>query len=638
MTRRKSVCLKWTIVLLVVLVCPSVYSRPQEVPAITANREHEEKTTSTPIRYRHSNLSLNSFKLVPILITFENKTISRSNKKKISNNLYNNSNNALNLSIFLSSSNSKEVEALTNETAFSERLGRLINFSTRGVQNKKRFKPITKSNQEDLLVQDQRKSTIRKVITKWQDKTKFDDFIFSDEITSSPDKTHNEINFNNHSNDSNVESSEDINSKRYNRPPSDMYYNGHNRPRPQYSQESHTYSSNIQVVDSNSHPHIQVIEHYPRPTRPVYVHSIPTPTPIITNVGYPKPWTQNVRRTTTQKPRPNYEYHHNVNHHGGNYEVTTFQPTNSYTDRIIIRPEEYSPYPEDCPTIYLTLNNTFQGEGKEACPDLNIAVNTNVVNKNVVIESDEESEGLFPGFGLGLDEDSVLNVGDNSGTDSSKDEDYSESDENTDQNDSASIEGTELANYHSANSPIQSQSSEAGGYGAATSPLSAITKPSSGGEDDDIFSFSSLIDFFRPALNAFSWLVTPLSFGLLPLLLAPLGLLFAGTGAAALFSPWFLPVGREAPKVIQVYKPEWRWDDKLKTWHLNSFPSNRRVVPAIGRASTESKQANGILPLFTRFKQWVVNLTNKIKENNQIQSNERRVKRKNRETWTRRLN
>ncbi|CAB3240790.1 unnamed protein product [Arctia plantaginis] len=636
MTRRKSVCLKWTLVLLVVLVCPSVYTRPQEVPAITANSENEEKTTSTPIRYRHSNLSLNSFKLVPIVITFVNKTINRNNKKSVSHNVFNDSHNALDLSILLSTNATKEVE-INNETALS-RLGRFINFSSRGIQNKKRPKPVTNRNQDDYFSQNQKKPTIRTVITKWRDKTKFDDLIFSSEITSSPEQTHSEMNLNNYNNDTNIEGSEEINSKRYNRPPSDMYYNGHNKPGPQYSQESHMYSNNIQVVDSNSHPHIQVMEHYPRPTRPVYVHSIPTPTPIITNVGYPKPWTQNVRRTTTQKPRPNYEYHHNVNHHGGNYEVTTFEPTNSYTDRIVIRPEQYSPYPEDCPTIYLTLNNTFQGEGKEACPDLNIAVNTNVVNKNVVIESDEEGEGFFPGFGLGLDEDSILNGGDNSGTDSSKDEDYSESDENTEQNDSASIEGTELANYHSANSPIQSQSSEAGGFGAATSPISAITKPSSGGEDDDIFSFSSLIDFFRPALNAFSWLVTPLSLGLFPLLLAPLGLLFAGTGVAALFSPWFLPVGREAPKVIQVYKPEWRWDDKLKTWHLNSFPSNRRVVPETGRESTETKEINGILPLFRRLKQWIINFTNKIKENNQIQHNERRVKRRKRETWTRRLN
>ncbi|XP_075976880.1 uncharacterized protein LOC142977074 [Anticarsia gemmatalis] len=46
MTRRKSVCSMWTLVLLVVIVCPSVYSRPQEISVTNIQKE----STQAPIR------------------------------------------------------------------------------------------------------------------------------------------------------------------------------------------------------------------------------------------------------------------------------------------------------------------------------------------------------------------------------------------------------------------------------------------------------------------------------------------------------------------------------------------------------------------------------------------------------------
>ena len=640
MTRRKSVCSKWTLVLLIVIVCPSVYSRPQEELSVTAAfKTQNEKSTHPPIRYTFRNLSLNSFKLASKVISFVNETNEDENRNGNVNFIANgteesNANNPLN------STSNRQVG--TNN--LNNRTSRLIRNNSNERKKKHKSKPVKNRSEEES--HDRKKPAIRKVITKWRDKTKLNDLNFSYETSTSETNVKGTTKFSSIlSNDkTSTESSSEINSKRYSRPPNDMYNdpyysdnNMYNNQRPQYpySDESQAYS-----------PHIQVINTRPRPTRPPYYHTnMPTPTPIITNLGYPKPWTQQVtRKTTTQRPmyntRPtNYEYQNNFQNYGGNnYEVSTFEPINSYTDRIVIRPEEYSPSAEDCPTIYLTLNNTFQGQAKEACPDLNIAVNTNVINKNVVIESEEEeAESLFPGgFGLGF--------GDDSGTDSSKDEDYFESDENQEQDDdSASVEGTELVNYHSANSIIKPESEEGGGFGAASSPSSAIIAPGgSGGSDDDIFSFSSLVDFFRPALDALGWLATinPLSIGLFPLLLAPLGLLFAGSGFAALFAPWFLPYGRESPKVIHVYKPEWRWDDDLKTWHLHSFPNNRRLVPDMERASQDSINKGGIKPtLFFKLKEWMRNVTNNLRQEQRrhIVLNGRKIKRKKREAWTRRL-
>lgn len=630
MTRRKSVCSKWTLVLLVVIVCPSVYTRPQEEVSFSATTKVEnEKTTHPPIRYTFSNLSFNSFKLAPKVINFVNETNVGKSK----------SGNGLAYKPFVNTSNG-ELETIT----VNNRTGRLIRTNSRG--GKKKYKPTPVRNKSEEDSYDRKKPAIRKVITKWRDKTKLNDLNFSYETSSLDTDVKGTTKFNNirPNVDSSTEGSSEADSKRYTRPPPndmyDQYYNDDNmynnqRPQYPYSEETQAFSPNIQVIHTR-----------PRPTRPPHYHTnIPTPTPIITNLGYPKPWTQQItRKTTTQRPmyntRPtNYEYHNNFQNYGPNtYEVSTFEPTNSYTDRIVIRPEEYSPTAEDCPTIYLTLNNTFQGQAKEACPDLNIAVNTNVINKNVVVESEEEeSESLFPGaFGLDL--------GDDSGGDSSKDEDYFESEENQEQGDeSASVEGTELTNYHSANSVIKPESAESGGFGAASSPSSAIISPGgSGGSDDDIFSFSSLIDFFRPALDALGWLVTinPLSIGLFPLLVAPLGLLFAGSGFAALFAPWFLPYAREAPKLIHVYKPEWRWDDDLKTWQLHSFPVSRRLVPEMGRASTESKKKEGVKPtLFFKLKEWMINVTNRLRKDQrrQIVLNARKTKRKKREAWTQRL-
>lgn len=635
MTRRKSVCLKWTLVLLVVIVCPSVYTRPQEVsPVATTNSALNEISTQAPIRYRFSNFSFNSFKLAPIVISLVNKT-------KLENKLRSN------VSLNLHSSYGIHFNSPSTKSSFEELGQRNINTArtrtsrlirTHETKKKHRPKPAINKNEDDASSYERKKPAIRKVITKWKDKTKYDDLNFSYEATTS--HAHVKAGTTKFSSagpndDTSTETSSEMNAKRYTRPPDDMYYM-YNNPRPQYLDESQVYS-----------PHFQVIDTHPRPTRPPYYHtSLPMPTPIITNVGYPKPWTQqSTRKTTTQRPlyntRPtNYEYHNNVqNYDGNNYEVSTFQPSNSYTDRIVIRPEEYSPSAEDCPTIYLTLNNTFQGQAKEACPDLNIAVNTNVINKNVVIESEEDgdTDSFFPeGFGLGL--------GDDSATDSSKDEDYFESEENQEQGeDSASVEGTELANYQSANSAAKPESAESGGFGAASSPSSALSVPGRpGSSDDDIFSFSSLIDFFRPALNVLGWLTTvnPLSIGLFPLLLAPIGLLFAGSGIAALFSPWILPYAREAPKVVHVYRPEWRWDDDLKTWHLHSFPNNRRLVPELGRASTENKDEGIFQPtLIDTMKEWMKNVTNKWIDiqNNYMVLKGRKLKRKKREAWTRRL-
>lgn len=638
MTRRKSVCSKWTLVLLVVIVCPSVYTRPQEEFSISASiKADNEKSTLPPTRYTFSNLSFNSFKLAPKVNSFVNETNVDNNKPSIvsvSFKIFNK--DSINNPFVDSGDSESEPSHVNNRTS------RLIRTNSHG--GKKKYKPKPVKNEEDSY--DKKKPAIRKVITKWRDKTKLNDLNFSYETSTLDNDVKGTTKFSSSrpNDESSTESSSEINSKRYSRPPPndmyDQYYNDNNmyhnqRPHYQYSDETQAYSPNIQVINTR-----------PRPTRPPHYHTnIPTPTPIITNLGYPKPWTPQVtRKTTTQRPmyntRPtNYEYHNNVpNYPGNTYEVSTFEPTNSYTDRIVIRPEEYSPSAEDCPTIYLTLNNTFQGQAKEACPDLNIAVNTNVINKNVVIESEEEeSESLFPGgFGLGL--------GDDSGGDSSKDEDYFESEENQEPEDeSASVEGTELANYHSANSPIKPESAEAGGFGAASSPSSAIIAPGgSGGSDDDIFSFSSLVDFFRPALDALGWLATinPLSIGLFPLLLAPLGLLFAGSGFAALFAPWFLPYAREAPKVIHVYRPEWRWDDDLKTWHLHSFPNNRRLVPEEGRQSKDNEGKSIKPTLFFKLKEWMKNVTNKLRDNQnrQIVLNGRKTRRKKREAWTRRLN
>ncbi|CAH0686074.1 unnamed protein product [Spodoptera exigua] len=629
MTRRKSVCSKWTLVLLVVIVCPSVYSRPQdEVSASTTIKALNEKTTNAPIRYKNNNLSSNSFKLASKVISFVNTP--STDERNVNININN-------------ESNPSNIKLARNRTS------RSIRANSEERKNKYKPKPLDRIEDE---THDRKKPAIRKVLTKWRDKTKLNDLNFSYETsTLNPDvKGTTKIIGNSLKDDTSTENSSEMNAKRYTRPPNDMYddpyYNDNNNmmynnnPRPHYSypdESQHVvYTPNIQVINTPR----------PRPTRPPHYHTnIPTPTPIITNLGYPKPWTQQVtRKTTTQRPfyntRPtNYEYNNHVQNYGGNnYEVSTFEPTNSYTDRIVIRPEEYSPHAEDCPTIYLTLNNTFQGQAKEACPDLNIAVNTNVINKNVVIESEEESDSLFPGgFGLGL--------GDDSGTDSSKDEDYFESDENQEGNtESASIEGTELANYHSANSVIKPESAESN-FGAASSPSSAIIAPGGGGDsDDDLFSFSSLVDFFRPALDALGWLATinPLSIGFFPLILAPLGLLFAGSGFAALFAPWFLPYAREAPKVIHVYKPEWRWDDDLKTWQLHSFPNNRRLVPDMSEARVNkgNEKTGDLKPtLFSRVKEWMKNVTNILRENHnrRIVSNARKTKRKKREAWTRRL-
>ncbi|CAG9788283.1 unnamed protein product [Diatraea saccharalis] len=417
----------------------------------------------------------------------------------------------------------------------------------------------------------------------------------------------------------------------------------HKKPKPDYSEETQVYPDNIYVTNDYHHPS----------TRPIYIFNTPSPTPIISNVGNPKPWSRpNVQSPyhtlTTQRPvlvtkPPKNNYHNSVynnypHHSNHDYEVTTFQPTNAYTDRIIIRPDEYSASPEECPTIFLTLNNTFQGQGKEACPDLNIAVNTNVINKNVVVESDEEEGegGIFADpFGIPFE--------DESGDETASTHDIFDSDENQEQinSESASVEGLSYSNYNAA---TDGDSSEPGGVGSASQVLSSYQKPEISNDEDDSFSISSFYNFFKPAINALGWLSTinPFGFGLLSFFLAPIVFLFAGTsGIAALFAPWAFSA-REAPKVVHVHRPYWHWDDEIKTWHLHSFPNNRNWDPTLPRSIKELGNTNNdtIKPtLFYRIKEWMKVTTQRLKINNDRKANQhhRKNRRKKRETWTKRI-
>ncbi|XP_045499835.1 cell wall protein DAN4-like isoform X1 [Colias croceus] len=63
MTRRKSVCSKWTLVL-VLFVCPLVYSRPQE--SVPTELSSEEKTTGSPLRQAEPETSEESSKVVEL--------------------------------------------------------------------------------------------------------------------------------------------------------------------------------------------------------------------------------------------------------------------------------------------------------------------------------------------------------------------------------------------------------------------------------------------------------------------------------------------------------------------------------------------------------------------------------------------
>lgn len=653
--RRKSVCLKWTLVLFVVLVCPLVYSRPQEAPTSTVssstNNVQTNIATENPIRYRfrHNNLDLvvhNS----PIVID----SVSNKNSTFSSNRFEASVNASKNPKLFYTVQPSKNM--LTNLSSRQSRLIRRIYSNTNDII--KKMRPNRKTDQkpthDNRFSVSNRKPIIRKVITKWTDSTKYDDITQSYETPTSVD-TDDSMAF---TTAGSIEEDEIITdtstaakirpfshypNKFFNKLESNKYYNT-----PQSSEET-------VMVQSNK---VHIME-YPFPSvRPSYIYTTPTPTPIITNVGNPKPWPQKLqtvhRRPTTQRPvrvtqplKNQYNYHNSVHNYPpssvDNFEVTTFQP--SYTERIVIRPEEYSAPSQDCPTIFLTLNNTFQGQGKEACPDLNIAVNTNVVNKNVVVESEEEdAESFFPG-GFGLPSDNSANdSGDDDSGDATPLADYFDSEENENQAESASIEATEFSNYNAnnANAAIQAESGEPAGYG--NKPSSALSyKPGRPGNnnDDDVFTFSGVLSYFKPAINAMSWLaaINPLSFGIVSFLLTPLAIVIAGySGMAALLAPLGINLAREAPKVVHVYRPHWEWDHHHKTWQLNSFPNNRKWKPRLPRHSQENKDYysnNSIKPtLFFKIKQFLKEITNNLNEQENKRSSNRKSKGRRRNIWS----
>ncbi|CAH2090580.1 unnamed protein product [Euphydryas editha] len=604
MARLKSDRVKWTLVLVLTVFSQYVFSLPQlnSTTLDVVPNAGTEKSTADPLRYNfiQNNGSLYLFMLP------SNNSVYKGTRSR-----------------FLNGDNK-------NISQFNVSLGRIGRLR----KTKRRIKPnydtlndeiqystfnnkLQSQNNDQLYTNKKlNKPVIKKVITKWTDNTKYDELNISHDDNDSNEKdTSNLVNLVN----SNVQysSTENVYAYTNEQPDNKRFTYSYNRP--QYSEEAQVYSNNFHVVDR------------PYVTRPSYVFSTPTPTPIITNVGYPKPWQNNkpIKRPTTRKPikgtkpkKPQiYHSHPNYSPYPGNdFEVTTFPPTMGYTERIVIRPNEYSASSDECPTIFLTLNNTFQGQAKEACPDLNIAVNTNVINKNVVVESEEDTDTtLTDVFGLPLDD---------SGSDES-DNDYTESQENDEQTDSASVE---LSSYNAANSVSEAESSEPASVASPSTALSSYAKPSRPNDnDDDVFSFSSVIDFFRPAISAFSWLaaINPLSFSALSFLLTPVILLFAGTsGLFALFSPWSLSA-RAAPDV-SYYGPPWQWDDYYKAWHLNSFPNSRTF-------ESESAKSKGIhvdTTWFYKVKEFLKTLTKTIKERNGVVNYNRKNKRKKRETWT----
>lgn len=620
MTRRKSVCTKWTLVILLVVLSSIVSSRPQDSsqePIITNLGADNE------LRYRHSNVTISN--KLPRVISINSNISGSLNAYNIADtniNYYNrtnvtdlvNSNTETKLKIKNTTRfGSDALNSNYNNIALIEILGKLLQrptnrtgriITTKTKNQKLKSKTRSRNNKPKVLSNDfESKSSIRKVISKWTDQTKD---LIPETTTSS--KNHDKINFVSFDDKFNVKKESkkqhnNVNRKKF------------NKPKPQSSNENKVYSNHVHILE------------YPFPNHNSYFHTTqPTPTPIITNVGYPKPWFQNKKPTPKPKPIQDYTYNH------PNYEVTTFPPSNGYTEKIIIRPDEYSGAADDCPTIYLTLNNTFQGQAKETCPDLNIAVNTNVINKNVIVESEEDTpDGNFPDF-FGLP------FGDDLTTDDSSNNEYLDSDETPEQ-ESASVESESL-NYNAANA-IQSESNEVGGYGSPSQISSAaIAKPHrpSIHKDDDFFSFTSMLDFFRPAVNVLGWLtsINPLSIGIIPLLLTPLAFLFAGSGIAALFSPWFLPLGREAPKVVQVYKPHSYWDDTAKSWHSNAFPPNRKWQ----NEARDSKELliDSIKPaILSNLKDLITQLKQKVNQKELYKESNtfiRKNRRRKREIWS----
>lgn len=618
MTRRKSLTIKWTLVLLVSVCFPNVYTRPQDSASpdviSSTNSALKEPTEHTP-RYRfRDELNSSNIKL-PIIVSVHNNNSQNITKLK---NILLNVNSS---QVYNKSTTNRRSRVLRKKYKINQKLIPKIRPNHESKPEVPSKSELSLSSLSDDPLLDKTKSTIRKVLTKWADESKYVDLKYPHDIKTS-DET-DTITFIDSEND--TPGSKDQKAKiKYTKINHNQYYT----PTPEYSDESHTYSNNVHLID------------YPV-QRPHYSYTVrPNPTPVVTNVGYPEPWPQNPqhhRKTTTRKPAPvteplnDYHYHNSI-HNYPNFDSTTFQSTPAYTEKIIIRPEEYSASPDECPTIYLTLNNTFQGQGKEACPDLNIAVNTNVINKNVVIESEEDdTDGLIPGgFGLPLGDDSA---NDESGND------YFQSEENQGENDSASGEEAELTNYNTGNA-VQSESAEPGGMASPSSHFPVISKPSRpNSDDDDLFGFTSLIDFFRPAMNALGWLasINPLMFGLIPLLLTPLAFLFAGSGIAALFSSWFLPYGREAPEIIHIYKPSLHWQDRLRNWHVHSFPETRRVRPELKGAG---KDLGNRIPskrtLLDKLQNWMKAAALKFKDIDSDLFNNHKSKRRKRTIWLRR--
>lgn len=610
MARLKSDRVKWTLVLVLTVFSQYVFSIPQLDSTLdVVSNTGAEKFTADPLRY---NFTQNNDRLYLFQLPSNNSFYRYISSRFLNSDNKNFSQFNDNLGRIGRRRKIKTKIRPNYDTISDEKIYSTFNSNNNRVQSQ--------NNDKNFINRNVKKPLIKKVITKWTDNTKYDELDISHINNDSNEKdTSNFVNIFN----SNIHysSTENVNAQTDEEPNNKRFTYSYNRP--DYSEETHVYSNNFHIVDR------------PYVTRPTYVFTTPTPTPIITNVGYPKPWYNNkpnkrpttrkpVRGTKPKKPQIHHSYPNYSPYPGNDFEVTTFPPTSGYTDRIVIRPDDYAASSDECPTIFLTLNNTFQGQGKEACPDLNIAVNTNVINKNVVIESEEETDTtLTDVFGLPLDD---------SGSDES-DNDYAESQENDEQTESASVE---LSGYNAANVASESESSEPASIASPSTALSTYTQPSRPDDnDDDVFSFSSVMDFFRPAISAFSWLaaINPLSFSALSFLLTPLILLFAGaSGLVALFSPLSLS-GREASDV-SYYGPQWQWDDYYRAWNLHSFPNSRTLETVSLGGNRDTNNFDVDTTWFYKVNEFLRVLIRSIKERNGLVNHNRKNKRKKRETWT----
>lgn len=638
---------KWTLVVILVCMCAFVCPRPQDSSTTASSILSTEKVTDTPSRYKNGYISYNVD--LSKLNVKNNVNVIKSNVTKIIG------------SILKSPSNySEHYNKRLADNILVSNLSRIVRQSKHIRTNKRKTRPDENhkkyvdrdSNFSDLKNTPNRKTNIRKVITKWKDRVDVNDFDFKHDSSTSIENPKDTIEIYSSTEIYSTENSNldfstenkftllDLKNKIYAGSNNKLY-----GPYHQYSNPIHVQSSNYHITDNLS------------TVRPIYSYNTPTLSPIVTNIGNPQSWThqqysQNIhKKPATPKPthyhnavNSNYYNNHNNVHNYPQqnrpdhniFEVSTFQPVSAYTDRIVIRPEEYSASSDDCPTIYLTLNNTFQGQGKEACPDLNIAVNTNVVNKNVVVET-EEDEGdedgdnsFFPGgFGLPLGEDSA--------SEEAPVNELFESGSN-EESESVSEESNALTNYNAAPAGELNSQSIAG---APSSPISALgtpNRPQGSDKNDDDF-FTALSQFLSPAFRLIGWFATvnPFNFGLFSLLMTPVALALAGTsGVTALFAPWALSYGREAPKIVHVYRPHWRWDDENKTWHLHSFPNNRMwhyQRHNEGTGESIIKRWTNNLKQFVR--NIIINLHSKRdKINNR---NNRKKKRKRRDIWASRI-